>query len=171
MNFSLKTEPVNKNSLNIIYLLSERLFKLFLEKEDKVFREYMEPKIHHIASNLNDKQINYGKFNNISLDNNIKDLKEISYIISSILTDKFKNISKSNAIKNGAIIISSKIIDIFMECFTESYLYELNSDDNKTFIENQITKGFSNELKSKMEGLINEFKISKENQTPAPMSK
>ena len=76
----------------------------------------------------------------------MKELHEISYKIYSTLNERYKSISKSNAIKNSAMLISQKIIDIFMECFIESSLKKLKSDDNKTFIESQITKGFSNDV-------------------------
>ena len=98
-------------------------------------------------------------------------MNQFSYEISNILRASYKSESESNAIKNAALLISPKIIDIFMKLFIESYIHELNSDDNKMYIENQINKGFSNELKSKMEGLINELKNSQESQTSTPMSK
>ena len=173
MTFSLikNKDFVNEQSYKLIKLICGQINKLILDKEDKVFRDYFEPKAKNISSILINKQINISKIFDFGLGERIKDLNQFSYEISNILRASYKSESESNAIKNAALLISPKIIDIFMKLFIESYIHELNSDDNKMYIENQINKGFSNELKSKMEGLINELKNSQESQTSTPMSK
>ena len=49
-----------------------------------------------------------------------------------------------------------------MDCFIQSYLNELKTDDIKLFIENSVKGGFSEELKRKMETFISEFKFNHE---------
>ena len=87
-----------------------------------------------------------------------KDTNEFAYKMTLILKDKCKNLSVLNTIKNGARIISKNIINIFMDCFIDSYLKEIKSDDNKTFLDNSINGCFSNDLKQKVNSLIKELK-------------
>ena len=140
MTFSLmkNREYVMKSSFDIIKIANERIIELILEKEDKIFRDYIEQKSNLIATILMDEQTSIGKKYDFGFGNSIKDSNEFSYKISGILKSKFKRMSKINAIKNGAEIISSNIIDLFMNCFIESYLKEIRSDDIKTFLENSI---------------------------------
>lgn len=151
-------ESLNEKSFNSIKFTNEKIIKLILEKEDKIFRDFIEKKSIHIASKLINKQTEVEKKYDIGFGNNLKDLNEFSCKISIILKEKFKKVSENNAIKNSCEFISSKIIDIFMNCFIMSYLEELKSNANKTFIENSVKRGFSKELKDKIEKLINEFK-------------
>jgi len=162
IKFSLLNDSKFKkehSSTNIIHSVNEKIIKLIMEKEDKVFNEYFKPKAKKIAEKLINKQTEIIKSFDFLLGDNIKDINEFDYKIFTFLNEKFKKISKSIAIKNSAMLISEKIIDIFMDCFIESNLKKLKSDDNKTYIENQLTKGFSKELKIKMNGLINDLHL------------
>lgn len=100
--------------------------------------------------------------------NNIKDSNEFAFKLTGIIKMKFKDLSKANAIKNAAKIVSLKIIDLFMECFINSYLKEVKSDEIKTYLENSINGCLSSELKNKVEGLIKDLKKYQENkETPS----
>ena len=173
MTFSLmkNREYVMKSSFDIIKIANERIIKLILEKEDKIFRDYIEQKSNLIATILMDEQTSIGKKYDFGFGNSIKDSNEFSYKISGILKSKFKRMSKINAIKNGAEIISSNIIDLFMNCFIESYLKEIKSDDIKTFLENNIKGCFSPALKNKVEGLIKDLKKYQGNEEETPGAK
>lgn len=173
MTFSLmkNREYVMKSSFDIIKIANERIIKLILEKEDKIFRDYIEQKSNLIATILMDEQTSIGKKYDFGFGNSIKDSNEFSYKISGILKSKFKRMSKINAIKNGAEIISSNIIDLFMNCFIESYLKEIRSDDIKTFLENNIKGCFSPALKNKVEGLIKDLKKYQGNEEETPGAK
>lgn len=173
MTFSLmkNREYVMKSSFDIIKIANERIIKLILEKEDKIFRDYIEQKSNLIATILMDEQTSIGKKYDFGFGNSIKDSNEFSYKISGILKSKFKRMSKINAIKNGAEIISSNIIDLFMNCFIESYLKEIRSDDIKTYLENNIKGCFSPALKNKVEGLIKDLKKYQGNEEETPGAK
>ena len=173
MTFSLmkNREYVMKSSFDIIKIANEKIIKLILEKEDKIFRDYIEQKSNLIATILMDEQTSIGKKYDFGFGNSIKDSNEFSYKISGILKSKFKRMSKINAIKNGAEIISSNIIDLFMNCFIESYLKEIKSDDIKTFLENNIKGCFSPALKNKVEGLIKDLKKYQGNEEETPGAK
>ena len=173
MTFSLmkNREYVMKSSFDIIKIANERIIKLILEKEDKIFRDYIEQKSNLIATILMNEQTSIGKKYDFGFGNSIKDSNEFSYKISGILKSKFKRMSKINAIKNGAEIISSNIIDLFMNCFIESYLKEIRSDDIKTFLENNIKGCFSPALKNKVEGLIKDLKKYQGNEEETPGAK
>ena len=173
MTFSLmkNREYAMKSSFDIIKIANERIIKLILEKEDKIFRDYIEQKSNLIATILMDEQTSIGKKYDFGFGNSIKDSNEFSYKISGILKSKFKRMSKINAIKNGAEIISSNIIDLFMNCFIESYLKEIRSDDIKTYLENNIKGCFSPALKNKVEGLIKDLKKYQGNEEETPGAK
>lgn len=173
MTFSLmkNREYVMKSSFDIIKIANEKIIKLILEKEDKIFRDYIEQKSNLIATILMDEQTSIGKKYDFGFGNSIKDSNEFSYKISGILKSKFKRMSKINAIKNGAEIISSNIIDLFMNCFIESYLKEIRSDDIKTYLENNIKGCFSPALKNKVEGLIKDLKKYQGNEEETPGAK
>ena len=173
MTFSLmkNREYVMKSSFDIIKIANEKIIKLILEKEDKIFSDYIEQKSNLIATILMDEQTSIGKKYDFGFGNSIKDSNEFSYKISGILKSKFKRMSKINAIKNGAEIISSNIIDLFMNCFIESYLKEIRSDDIKTFLENNIKGCFSPALKNKVEGLIKDLKKYQGNEEETPGAK
>ena len=165
ITFSLNNnrQLVTKSTFEYIQNTNEKIIKLILEKEDKIFREYIEEKASNISTILMDEQTLIGKKYNFGFGNNIKDSSEFAYKISGILKSKFKHTSKINAIKNASRIISLTITDIFMECFVEYYLNELKSDNVKTFLENSIKGCFSSELKIKIDGLINDLKNYQEN--------
>ena len=173
MTFSLmkNREYVMKSSFDIIKISNEKIIKLILEKEDKIFRDYIEQKSNLIATILMDEQTSIGKKYDFGFGNSIKDSNEFSYKISGILKSKFKRMSKINAIKNGAEIISSNIIDLFMNCFIESYLKEIRADDIKTYLENNIKGCFSPALKNKVEGLIKDLKKYQGNEEETPDAK
>lgn len=173
MTFSLmkNREYVMKSSFDTIKIANEKIIKLILEKEDKIFRDYIEQKSNLIATILMDEQTSIGKKYDFGFGNSIKDSNEFSYKISGILKSKFKRMSKINAIKNGAEIISSNIIDLFMNCFIESYLKEIRSDDIKTYLENNIKGCFSPALKNKVEGLIKDLKKYQGNEEETPGAK
>ena len=139
-------------------MVNEKIIKLVLEKEDKIFRDYIEEKANHIATILMDEQTKIGKKYDFGFGNNIKDSSEFAFKINGILKSKFKGQSKINAIKNAADIISLKIIDSFMNSFVQSYLNEFESDDVKTYLENTVNGCFSSELKNKVNELIRDLK-------------
>ena len=160
MTFSLlkHRELVTKSSFDIIKNVNESIIKLILEKEYKIFNEFVEEKANHMATALMDEQSLIGKKYDCGFGDALKDSSEFSYRMSSLLKSKFKEISKVNAIKNAAKILSLTIIDSFMDYFVESYLQEIKTDDNQTFLENSIKGSFSPELKKKINGLIDDLK-------------
>ena len=160
ISFSLieHRELVTKGTFDYIKMVNEKIIKLVLEKEDKIFRDYIEEKANHIATILMDEQTKIGKKYDFGFGNNIKDSSEFAFKINGILKSKFKGQSKINAIKNAADIISLKIIDSFMNSFVQSYLNEFESDDVKTYLENTVNGCFSSELKNKVNELIRDLK-------------
>ena len=174
MAFSLMEyrELVNSDTFNYIKIANEKIIKLILEKEDKIFRDYIEEKSIHIATILMDEQTTIGKKYDFGFGNYIKDSGEFAYKINAILKAKFKRESKINAIKNAAEIVSLKIIDVFMNSFVQSYLNELESDDIKTYLENTVNGCFSSELKNKIDQLIEDLKkYQKDNDDITPSGK
>ena len=151
-------ELVTKPSFDIIKNVNMSIIKLILDKEYKIFNNFIEEKANHIATALMDEQSLIGKKYEFGFGDAIKDSNEFSYKMSKLLKSKFKEISKVNAIKNAAKILSLTIIDIFMNCFVESYLREIKNDDNQTFLENSIKGCFPTELKSQIDGLIDDLK-------------
>ena len=151
-------ELVTKPSFDIIKNVNMSIIKLILDKEYKIFNNFIEEKANHIATALMDEQSLIGKKYEFGFGDAIKDSSEFSYKMSKLLKSKFKEISKVNAIKNAAKILSLTIIDIFMNCFVESYLREIKNDDNQTFLENSIKGCFPTELKSQINGLIDDLK-------------
>jgi len=151
-------ELVTKPSFDIIKNVNNSIIKLILDKEYKIFNDFIESKAEHMARALMDEQSLIGKKYEFGFGDAIKDSSEFSYKMSKLLKIKFKEISKTNAIKNAAKILSLTIIDIFMNCFVESYLKEIKADDNQTFLENSIKGCFSTELKSQINGLIEDLK-------------
>ena len=151
-------ELVTHETFDYIKNVNEKIIKLVLEKEDKIFRDYMEEKANHIAKILTDEQITIGKKYDFGFGNNIKDSCEFAFKITGILKTKFKRQSKVNAIKNAAEIFYLKIIDSFMNSFIESYLNEFESDDVKTFLENTVNGCFSSGLKNEVNELIKDLK-------------
>ena len=151
-------ELVTKPSFDIIKNVNMSIIKLILDKEYKIFNDFIEEKANHMATALMDEQSLIGKKYEFGFGDAIKDSSEFSYKMSKLLKSKFKEISKVNAIKNAAKILSLTIIDIFMNCFVESYLREIKNDDNQTFLENSIKGCFPTELKSQINGLIDDLK-------------
>ena len=151
-------ELVTKPSFDIIKNVNMNIIKLILDKEYKIFNDFIEEKANHMATALMDEQSLIGKKYEFGFGDAIKDSSEFSYKMSKLLKSKFKEISKVNAIKNAAKILSLTIIDIFMNCFVESYLREIKNDDNQTFLENSIKGCFPTELKSQIDGLIDDLK-------------
>ena len=151
-------ELVTKPSFDIIKNVNMSIIKLILDKEYKIFNDFIEEKANHMATALMDEQSSIGKKYEFGFGDAIKDSSEFSYKMSKLLKSKFKEISKVNAIKNAAKILSLTIIDIFMNCFVESYLQEIKNDDNQTFLENSIKGCFPTELKSQINGLIDDLK-------------
>ena len=151
-------ELVTKPSFDIIKNANKSIIKLILDKEYKIFDTFIEEKAYHMARALMDEQSSIGKKYEFGFGDAIKDSTEFSYKMSKLLKSKFKEISKVNAIKNAAKILSLTIIDIFMDCFVESYLQEIKNDDNQTFLENSIKGCFPTELKNQIIGLINDLK-------------
>ena len=151
-------ELVTKPSFDIIKNVNMSIIKLILDKEYKIFNNFIEEKANHMATALMDEQSLIGKKYEFGFGDAIKDSSEFSYKMSKLLKSKFKEISKVNAIKNAAKILSLTIIDIFMNCFVESYLREIKNDDNQTFLENSIKGCFPTELKSQINGLIDDLK-------------
>ena len=164
--FSLNNnrQLVTKSTFEYIKKTNEQIIKLILEKEDAIFRDYIEQKALNISTILMDEQTSIGKKYDFGFGNNIKDSCEFAYKITGMLKSKFRRTSKINAINNAARIISLTITDIFMECFVEYYLNELKSDNIKTFLENSIKGCFSSELKNKIDGIINDLKNYQENE-------
>ena len=151
-------ELVTTPSFDIIKIVNKKIIKLILDKEYKIFNDFIEEKANQIARALMDEQTLIGKKYEFGFGDSIKDSNEFSYKISLLLKSKFKATSEINAIKNAAKLLSIKIIDIFMDCFVESYLQEIKTDDNQTFLENSIKGCFSLELKSQINGLIDDLK-------------
>ena len=151
-------ELVTKPSFDIIKNVNMSIIKLILDKEYQIFNNFIEEKANHMATALMDEQSLIGKKYEFGFGDAIKDSSEFSYKMSKLLKSKFKEISKVNAIKNAAKILSLTIIDIFMNCFVESYLREIKNDDNQTFLENSIKGCFPTELKSQINGLIDDLK-------------
>ena len=170
MTFSLMEhrELVTKENFEYIKIINNKIIKLILEKEEKIFRDFLEKKADYIAKILMDEQTSIEKKYDFGFGNNIKDSNEFAFKLTGIIKMKFKDLSKANAIKNAAKIVSLKIIDLFMECFINSYLKEVKSDEIKTYLENSINGCLSSELKNKVEGLIKDLKKYQENkETPS----
>ncbi len=66
-------ELVTHDTFNYIKSVNEKIIKLILEKEDKVFRDYIEGKASHIATILMEEQTVIGKKYDFGFGNNIKD--------------------------------------------------------------------------------------------------
>ena len=159
ITFSLDNhrEFATKSTFEFIKNTNEKIIKLILEKEDRVFREYMEEKASKISTVLLDEQTLIGKKYEFGLGNCIKDSGEFAYKISGVLNSRFRRASKKNAIKNAARILSLTITDIFMEGFVNYYINELNSDDCQNFLDNSIKGCFSSGLKDKIDALIDDL--------------
>jgi putative ribosome biogenesis GTPase RsgA len=160
ITFSLMTnrELVSRDTFEYVKTVNQKIIKLILDVEDKKFRDFIDNKTNYIANMLMNEQTSVGKKYDFGFGNSIKDSNEFAFIISLKLKQKLKIISEINAIKNAAQIISLTIIDTFMSLFIDSYLKEIQSDDIKTYLENSVNGCLSEELKNKIQTLIEDLK-------------
>jgi hypothetical protein len=160
ITFSLMThrELVSRETFEYVKTVNQKIIKLILDVEDKKFRDFIDNKTNYIANMLMNEQTSVGKKYDFGFGNSIKDSNEFAFIISLKLKQKLKIISEINAIKNAAQIISLTIIDTFMSLFIDSYLKEIQSDDIKTYLENSVNGCLSEELKNKIQTLIEDLK-------------
>ena len=159
ITFSLMShrELVTREAFDYIKKVNEKIIKLVLEKEDRIFRVFIEKKSNYIANILMNEQTFVEKKYDFGFGSNIKDSNEFSYIITRELKEKLEKTSKINAIKNAAQIISLNIIDSFMNYFIVAYLKEIKSDEIKTYLENSVKGCLSNELKKNIAILIEDL--------------
>ena len=102
---------------------------LISEKEDKMFRKFIEEKATSIAKVLMDVQTSVAKKHDCGIGSNIKNSEEFEFGLEKKITQSLKNMSKRSAVKNAAQLFSSTIIDTFMEHFISCYLTEIKSDE------------------------------------------